>query len=355
MRKSLFALTLLLGTLYFATPVTAQKYYATYFYYPDVIEESKKQMLSTCDSLNEWGYENQELQQADSHAYWLMQRMMDMMRMIETAEDALAWSRAMDESINEYNRRIGRNFNGGRDLALESIRLLIDRLDAANSYEYAIITYVESMIEHLNAIGQYCRLIDTAVREGNEDLTVLVFNEYKAWFNLNNVANALMLYYEYAAAPPTIVDASVNYCFGEWSKSRAEEVALEIELIQDYCDRKLSGEPINHCKSVSQRRFTALIESFYQMDRETIVERYTDIFDGDKQSAEERAEFFDIQYEKIDTLANLYYNTYDKWVDFRLRIAQIISPERAKQYHRLTQKVHRRLYDELKDISTPVL
>ena len=73
------------------------------------IEQKKQEMLSIADSVGHfWFSDDTEFQSQDPHAYWLMNRMMQMVQLIKTADDDWAWMLAMNESIKEYNTRLGR-------------------------------------------------------------------------------------------------------------------------------------------------------------------------------------------------------------------------------------------------------
>ena len=73
------------------------------------IEQKKHEMLAVADSVGHfWFSDDTEFQLQDPHAYWLMNRMMQMVQLIETADDDWAWMLAMNESIEEYNTRLGR-------------------------------------------------------------------------------------------------------------------------------------------------------------------------------------------------------------------------------------------------------
>ena len=73
------------------------------------IEQKKQVMLAVADSVGHfWFSDDTELQSQDPHTYWLMNRMMQMVQLIETADDDWALMLAMNESIEEYNSRLAR-------------------------------------------------------------------------------------------------------------------------------------------------------------------------------------------------------------------------------------------------------
>ena len=83
-------------------------------------------MLAVADSIGHfWFSDDTEFQLQDPHAYWLMNRMMQMVQLVQTADDDWAWMLAMNESIEEYNTRLGRKI-GSVDAACNAIDELID-------------------------------------------------------------------------------------------------------------------------------------------------------------------------------------------------------------------------------------
>ena len=90
------------------------------------IEQKKQEMLAVADSVgNFWFSDDTEFQSQDPHEYWLMKRMMHMVQSVQTADDDWAWMLAMNESIEEYNTRLGRMI-GSVDAACNAIDELID-------------------------------------------------------------------------------------------------------------------------------------------------------------------------------------------------------------------------------------
>ena len=56
------------------------------------IEQKKQEMLAVADSVGRfWFSEDIEFQSQDPHAYWLMNRMMQMVQLVQTADDDWAW------------------------------------------------------------------------------------------------------------------------------------------------------------------------------------------------------------------------------------------------------------------------
>ena len=95
------------------------------------IEQKKQEMLAVADSVGHfWFSDDTEFQSQDPHAYWLMNRMMQMVQLVKTADDDWAWMLAMNESIEEYNTRLGRKI-GSVDAACNAIDELINIYNAS--------------------------------------------------------------------------------------------------------------------------------------------------------------------------------------------------------------------------------
>ena len=169
------------------------------------IEEKKLEMLSIADNVGHfWFSDDTEFQSQDPHAYWLMNRMMQMVQLIETADDDWAWMLAMNESIVKYNNRLGRKI-GSLDAACNAIDELIDIYNADNQPELNTASYVESILMHYKATYSYYRLIEIIDDyDKNSDwdvqLRALYYREFKEWFDINNAVNGIMYFYTYAAA-----------------------------------------------------------------------------------------------------------------------------------------------------------
>ena len=161
------------------------------------IEEKKLEMLSIADNVGHfWFSDDTEFQSQDPHAYWLMNRMMQMVQLIETADDDWAWMLAMNESIEEYNARLGRKVDS-IDAASNAIDELISIYNAGNQPELNTASYVESILMHYKTTYAYYRLIEFIDDyDENTDydvqLRALYYREFKEWFDINNAVNGIM-------------------------------------------------------------------------------------------------------------------------------------------------------------------
>ena len=147
------------------TPVSGVSY-RTYDELPkeDSILFKKEQMRSVSDTAYFfWFSDDEELQGADPHAYWLMNRMMQSVQYVRTAEDAIAWTLALNEDVKEYGRRIDRRIHDRRaeDAAALAIEDLISLYGAGNQPELNIESYVLSILEHYRLVNDYIRLMQS--------------------------------------------------------------------------------------------------------------------------------------------------------------------------------------------------
>ena len=134
--------------------------YVDYTRNEDAILERKAELMAIADSSrNYWYCDDRELEEQDPHAYWLMNRMMQMMSAIRTADDCWAWMLAMNDYIQEYNARLGRKI-GASDTACNAIKELITIYGAGNQPEMNTATYVKSILAHFKAVNSYYDLIE---------------------------------------------------------------------------------------------------------------------------------------------------------------------------------------------------
>lgn len=90
----------MLASLTISCTPAAEESLRTYTPVPqaDSIMLKKEQMQAITDTAYFfWFSDDVELQSADPHAYWLMNRMMQSVQYVRTAEDAIAWSLALND------------------------------------------------------------------------------------------------------------------------------------------------------------------------------------------------------------------------------------------------------------------
>ena len=315
------------------------------------IEQKKQEMLAVADSVgNFWFSDDTEFQSQDPHAYWLMNRMMQMVQLIETADDDWAWMLAMNESIEEYNTRLGRKI-GSVDAACNAIDELIDIYNAGNQPMLNTASYVESILMHYKAVYAYYRLIEF-IDDYKEDsdwdvqLRALYYREFTEWFDLNNAVNGIMYFYTYAAAGYSALSMDLNGTFEIWSKKRLAELEIERDIYWSFDWKPFESES----KAISPKKFDKLLDYFKSRTNETVVnEMVADWAEKDYDYARERINGrFD--FDKIAEMLRYYETALTNWREVREQIAQMLPKEKQKSYREITKQMHTRLYNDLYDL-----
>ena len=315
------------------------------------IEEKKQEMLSIADSVGHFWFSNDtEFQSQDPHAYWLMNRMMQMVQQIETADDDWAWMLAMNESVKEYNARLGRKI-GSIDAACNAIDELIDIYNAGNQPELNTASYVESIMMHYKTVYAYYRLIefiDDYDDESNLDVQMkaLYYREFKEWFDINNAVNGLMYFYTYAAASYSALSMDLNGTFEIWSKNRLAELEIERDIYWSYRWKPFESD----VKVISPKKFEKTLFYFNTRTNETVVEEMvSDWAEKDYDFARERIDGkFD--FDKVAEMLRYYETALTNWREVREQITLMLPKEKQKSYSEITKQMHTRLYNELVDL-----
>ena len=312
------------------------------------IEEKKQEMLSIADSVGHfWFSDDTQFQSQDPHAYWLMNRMMQMVQLVKTADDGWAWMLAMNESVEEYNTRLGRKI-GSVDAACNAIDELIDIYNAGNQPELNTASYVESILMHYRATyAYYCLLEFIDDYDENSDWDVqmraLYYREFKEWFDINNAVNGLMYFYTYAAAHYSALSMDLNGTFEIWSKARLAELEIERDIYSSYRWKPYESDS----KTISSKKFDKLLGYFKSRTNETVVEEMvSDWAVKDYAFARERIDgMFD--FDKVAEMLRYYETALTNWLQVREQIAQMLPKEKQKSYREITKQMHTRLYNDL--------
>ena len=315
------------------------------------IEEKKLEMLSIADSVGHfWFSDDTEFQSQDPLTYWLMNRMMQMVQLIKTADDGWAWMLAMNESIEEYNNRLGRKI-GSVDAACNAIDELISIYNAGNQPELNTASYVESILMHYKTTYAYYRLIEFIDDyDENTDydvqLRALYYREFKEWFDINNAVNGIMYFYTYAAAGYSALSMDLNGTFEIWSKGRLTELEIERDIYWSFDWKPFESDS----KTISPKKFDKLLDYFKSRTNETVVnEMVADWAEKDYDYARERINGrFD--FDKIAEMLLYYETALANWREVREQIAQMLPKEKQKSYREITKQMHTRLYNDLVEL-----
>ena len=318
------------------------------------IEQKKQEMLAVADSVgNFWFSDDTEFQSQDHHAYWLMNRMMQMVQLIETADDDWAWMLAMNESIEEYNTRLGRKI-GSVDAACNAIDELIDIYNAGNQPELNTASYVESILMHYKAVYAYYRLIEF-IDDYEEDsdwdlqLRALYYREFKEWFDINNAVNGIMYVYTYAAAGYSALSMDLNGTFEVWSRERLSELEIERDIYWSSDWKPFESD----AKSISPKKFGKLLDYFKTRKKSDVIEEFFgDLYDK-KDRDYEYAEWrvgSKYDFDKIAEMLRYYETALTNWREVREQITQMLPKEKQKSYREITKQMHTRLYNDLVEL-----
>lgn len=315
------------------------------------IELKKQEMLATADSVGHfWFSDDTEFQSQDPHAYWLMNRMMQMVQLIETADDDWAWMLAMNECIEEYNTRLGRKI-GSVDAACNAVDELIDIYNAGNQPELNTASYVESILMHYKATYAYYRLIefiDDYKDDSDWDLQLraLYYREFKEWFDINNAVNGIMYFYTYAAAGYSALSMDLNGTFEIWSMDRLAELEIERDIYWSFDWKPFES----NAKTISPKKFDKTLSYFKTRTNETVIEEMvSDWAEKDYDFARERIEGrFD--FEKNSEMLRYYETALVNWREVREQIALMLPREKQKSYREITKQMHTRLYNDLVEL-----
>ena len=318
------------------------------------IEQKKQEMLAVADSVGHfWFSDDTEFQSQDPHAYWLMNRMMQMVQSVQTADDDWAWMLAMNESIEEYNNRLGRKI-GSVNAACNAIDELIDIYNAGNQPELNTASYVESILMHYKAVYAYYRLIefiDDYKDDSDWDLQLraLYYREFKEWFDINNAVNGIMYFYTYASAGYSALSMDLNGTFEIWSKERLTELEIERDIHWSSDWKPFESD----AKNISPKKFGKLLNYFKTRKKSDVIEEFFgDLYDK-KDRDYEYAEWrvgSKYDFDKIAEMIRYYETALTNWREVREQIAQMLPKEKQKSYREITKQMHTRLYNDLVDL-----
>lgn len=320
------------------------------------IKQKKREMLAVADNVgNFWFSDDVDFQMQDPHAYWLMNRMMQMVQLIQTADDGWAWMLAMNESVEKYNSRLGRKI-GSVNAATNAIGELIDIYTAGNQPQMNTASYVIAMLAHYKTIYEYYNIIESIYYYGDDNdwdkqLRALCYREYKEWFDLNNAVNGIMTFYTEASSFHSALPMEMNGQFEFWSKKRLEELAIEGDILYNSYDWTSFK---SDAKSISAKKFDSLICYLKDINEKNVVEQKMQQWDEEKDYefiSESIEGMYD--YDKIAEMVNLYETAISNWRKVRKQITRLLPKEKRKSYREITKQMHTRLYydlDELKEI-----
>lgn len=315
------------------------------------LEQKKQEMLNIPD--NEcyfWFSDDEELKELDPHAYWLMNRMMQMMNNIATADDGWAWMLAMNESVEMYNACLGRKI-GSPELAMAAIEGLIDKYGAGNQPQMNTATYVDMTITHYKTLYSYLDMFVFMNDYDDQDdsdimLMELHYQEYTRWFDLQNAINGLMNFYTYGGARYSSAPMDINLIFQNWFEERFKELKLELDIYSGGEYKPYRSDEA----SISVAKFDKLISFFKSRSLETVYNEYKTSLEGlEDDYIKERFEGC-YDFDKIAEMIHLYETALAEWRKVRKQITVLLPIDRQDSYMEITKKMHTRFYNDLLDL-----
>lgn len=313
-----------------------------------LIGQSKQEMLGVADSVGGfWFSDDLELQSQDPHAYWLMNRMMQMRQLVSTADDDWAWMLAMNESVEGYNTRLGRKI-GSVYAAVMVMEELIGFYGAGSQAEMNTASYVMSVLEHYKTLYAYYMLINSIYGYDDGDnwgtqMKALYYKEFKEWFALNDAVYRVMCDYTYAPARYSSLSLDLNGAFEQWSKARSDELEIERDIFWTYNWTAYESD----AEIVSPKEFDELLGYFKRRTMDDVVEEIVaDWVEPNYALARERIGY-SIDFDVIAETLERYVVALDAWRAVREQIALMLPEAKRESYREISNQMHSRLYNEL--------
>ena len=311
-----------------------------------VIVERKERFLEVSDTeFNFYFSDDEQLQYLDPHAYWLMNRMMQMVQYVKTAEDAWGWMMAMNCCVKEYNLRLERH-TGSLKAALLAIEELIDMYcTSANQGMMNTASYVLMIVSHYRTLYNYAELMEwLSYDEDNTYLMNLYYREFKEWFDLNNAQNAIMTFYTEGGSYHSALHMEMGEKFALWQDKRSAELLVETQLCYWESDESYKS----NADFISVGKFDRLLKYFKGITEEEVVrQKLADVYDEDDARAI-AIERYD--YQKIAEMVSYYDTAIRNWREVREQIAMALPKQIRKSYRQITCQMHTRLYNDLYDL-----
>ena len=338
------------------------------------IEKKRKELAAVPDTLYNFVFTGDDVMKtADPHAYWLLNRMMQTVQEIRTAEDAYAWALMMEDCVFEYNRRSGRKI-GSVNRAINDLDEFIDSGGFTGRREYGntdtvwekmlynyykpLFSYENSILAIYKTINLYMKPIayleEQAFVSSNTNmwscfrLQDLYYMEFCEWFDLTNALNAIMEYYSYSMAHYRYAPMERTETFERWSCDRFEELKIEQQILGEddwqYFDVSMSG--------VSKKEFDELIEYFKTRNRETVAEELEEGFAAPNREEMLKSIDENLDFEKVAEMVSLYETALNNWCKVRDAIAERQRDGSAgrKAYRDMTKRVYKRFYNDLSEL-----
>ncbi len=316
-------------------------------YDEDSIQAIKKRLLAVPDTAANFLFSgDDDLYKNDTEAFRLMNRMMQMNLEAASAGDQWAWRLAVNDCIDEYNRRQGYSkiSKATRENAIKAISKLIAEYCAGNQPQMNTYTYVNAVIDTYNILSFYDELINSSK---NKDMARLLYGEYCLWYKIHSLQCEILHEHTYMMAFHSASSMEINEQISFWQEKRHEELRQEVRIF--------NGEAYqNKAAIVTPEELTAMTDWYirYWLGARKDEEEAKKCIERVRAGTFEETlpDRFDVQRAALQLEAAL-----NKWLAVRQEIANLLPENHRVSYRELTQKIFRRFLDdtiELQDFVT---
>lgn len=314
----------------------------------NAIRNTVNKMLTVpTDGTNSLYLEDTELEKRDPHAYWLMNRMMQMkVSSVQSAEDAWAWVIAMSESVKQYNLRLGREAKAGSPKqAMLAITELIEPYTEGNSQQMNIASDIVTTLTLYKTLYNYFKFIDDIGKYSVEDRRIqdAYYKEFRTWFTMYSAADTLLSSYTYSCVFHQMAHTDKNDVRRSWLEARNRELNIE----QSHYSTK-DWMPVTALSTESMNwDFSTVLNFFKLVTLNDIAAKYAKYNETDIDVAKDQIGPKFGATAVVNAAAS-YDVAILMWRQTREQIAKsLVGKEQQASYREITKIVYTRLYNDL--------
>lgn len=292
------------------------------------------------------------LERKDPNAYWLMKVMLQMEKGVENCDDCWAWMLNVDDCIQEYNRRLGREI-GNSDIAMATITELIGDYGMGTQFQMNVssdVFFVIAFYKMVKAYSEYISFVDNFDVDpcDHMNLSDLCYQEFCAWFDMMKQSNNIMIEYTFACAAYSSLPMDMAYIYMDRITCRHALLDKESDLLWRVNERPYIGNG----KVIRPRTFKALLNHFMELYQ--IPDAGDDSTQNDTTVEEDNVMEEPIDYRLIALYAADYELALEAWRELRERIVQRLPLGMRSSYRAITNELHSNFYQNLLELSEPV-
>lgn len=314
------------------------------------LASNKKLLLDVAKKSDKEPYcfiEDKEFRSLDKHAFWLMDGMIRMAASIGTADDCWAWTLAMDERIQQYNKRLGRKI-GSIDLALATIEELMKEYSVdsqaginANSFVTLYIDYYRTMLAYRSLLSSVVYLDDDT--DDNDTILDLFYTEFSSWYYIMNNMENIVIGYSYAMASYSLSNLQIYQRIDSWYKQRLSYLKVEEDLFNYNHESPYKAKFIQ----IKPQKFLVLINYFKSRTEETVVKDYMNEMSSYfyEDMLERVRDSFD--FDCLSSHLTLLEASLNDWLEVREQIVKQLPPNKRYTYSVVTKQMYSQFYKNL--------